>query len=92
MAQYTKNPEVVEAVRWNKSGDHDDISSLSVSTAKGKELCNSCGKPWSAHGMRELGHDMHDTVCPGKWVITHEDGRIEYMDDAAFQARYTVVK
>lgn len=91
MAKYTRNTETVEAARWSKIGDHAAITALSViSDEKGKEICTSCGRPMSAHGMRDLDGHQYDTICPGRWIITHEDGRTEYLDDATFQARYTM--
>lgn len=92
MAKFTKNPEVVEAVKWSKIDDHADINMLSISVSKGKELCASCGQPLSAHGMRCIGVSMSDWICPGRWIITHEDNQIEYLDDTTFQARYSPLK
>lgn len=93
MAKYQKNTETVEAAQWSKVGDHAAITVLSVSSeAKGKEICTSCGRPMSAHGMRDLDGRLYDTICPGRWIITHEDGRIEYLDDAAFQKMFTAVE
>lgn len=92
MATYTKNPEIVSAVQWSKTGDHAYIVALNPPEKRAKELCTSCGRPLSEHGKRELDESLHDTICPGWWVITREDGRIEYLTDAKFQARYTAVK
>lgn len=90
MAQYTKNPEVIEAVQWTKEGDHADIKALTVTGVKAKEICTSCGQPMSAHGMRVLDESLHDTLCPGWWVVTGEDGLIEYVKgDTKFKARFT---
>ena len=90
MAKYTKNPEVVEAVRWTKVGDHSDIVAAKVREANKNDLCGSCGMPLKDHGSTQEDV-LYTTICPGKWIITREDGRIEYLDDATFQKRYTVV-
>jgi len=89
--KYQRSLEIVDAVPWTKVGDHADITALSVSSEGGKKPCSICGQPLSAHGIRDAG-GLHDTICPGKWIITREDGRIEYLDDATFQARYTALK
>lgn len=95
MAKYTKQPEIVDAVQWSKVGDAEGATIVAHADAEkdGKRLCARCGQPISAHGMRVLGPDrFFNGVCPGMWIITREDGRIEYLDDATFQARYTIVK
>lgn len=94
MAKYTKKQEIVEAVRWSKAGDHEKIDDIKekVPKEKGDEICNSCGLPISAHGIRNLDPWHYDMVCPGRWIVTREDGQIEYLDDETFQARYTTVK
>lgn len=93
MAKYQKNIETVEAAQWSKVGDHVAITTLSVSSeAVGKKICTSCGQPMSAHGMRDLDGHLCDTICPGRWIITRENGRIEYLDDAAFQKMFTAVE
>jgi hypothetical protein len=93
MAKYSKKQEVVDAVQWSKIRDHEKIEDIAqkVTKERGDEICNSCGLPMSAHGIRNLDPWHYDMVCPGRWVITREDGRIEYLDDATFQKRYTVV-
>lgn len=35
---------------------------------------------------------MRGLICPGTWMITREDGRIEYLDDETFKARYEALK
>jgi len=90
VAKYVKNPEVVEAVRWIKVGDHPDITAAKVSESKEKDICPLCGFPLKSHGST-METVFASTICPGKWIITREDGRIEYLDDATFQKRYTVV-
>lgn len=94
MAKYLKNQEMVDAVQWSKTGDHEKIKTFSdkISTEKGKEICNACSSAMSNHGCRELDGGHYDVVCPGRWIITHEDGCIEYLDDATFQARYSLLK
>lgn len=91
MAKYIKNPEIVNAVQWLKAEDHDSVIGIALSENEGKNVCVECGRPLSAHGI------MKDTifqgkVCPGRWIVTHEDGRTEYLDDATFQARYSLLK
>lgn len=93
MAKYTRNTETVEAAQWSKVGDHAAITVLSLSSeAKGKEICTSCGQPMSAHGVRVLGGGLHDLICPGHWIMTRKDGRLQYLDDLTFQDRYTLLK
>lgn len=89
MAQYTRNAETIEAVQWSKIGDCSDVTSLDAKDAKA--VCTTCGQLMSAHGSQQVSDDLSNIVCPGKWIITREDGRIEYLDDATFQKRYTVV-
>ena len=91
MAQYLRNAEVVNAVLWEKVGDHDEVISSSLSASDGKKICARCGLPLSGHGTSK-GAIFRTTVCPGRWIVTREDGRIEYLDDATFKARYIEVK
>jgi len=94
MANYTKKQEVVDAVQWLKTGDHPKIDSIAtkISAEKGEETCNSCGLPISVHGIQDLDGRLFNTICPGSWIITREDGRFEYLNDATFRARYSVAK
>jgi len=68
MAKYRKKPVVVEAVQWNKDGNHPDVVEIPLSvleTIKDRSTAigiNECR--WI--GTLEGGH----IVSPGDWIIT----------------------
>lgn len=91
MAFYIKKAEVVEASQWTKVGDLEIIETLSRSDAKA--LCPTCGMPLQDHGEHVLARGWQTVkICPGMWIVKREDGRVEYLDDATFKARYEGVK
>jgi hypothetical protein len=53
--------EVLEAVQWNKHGDHPDVTEM----GPGDKAAACCGRPGREHGhMEERGR-----VCPGEWLL-----------------------
>ena len=71
---YSPNIRYIEAIQWNKVGDHPLIEAVSPETVryltKGyytKGGC-SCNHTWEEHGtlIKKGGIDV--TVCPGDYV------------------------
>lgn len=91
MAKYTKLLEIVEAVQVSKVADSDVLAAYDAKASQVGKACPQCGQAWELHLTRPLGAVWYDLICPGTWLITREDGRIEYLDDATFQKRYTIV-
>lgn len=91
MSKYFKNQETVDAVMWSKIGDHPDIIKAQVKEEYSKDICSVCGSPLKGHGTT-VDRVFRNIICPGKWIITHEDGRIEYLDDAIFKKRYSEIE
>jgi hypothetical protein len=88
---YIRRPEIVEAVQWNKVGDHDDITAMSLANKEKDAKCDICGLLFQDHGMRTLNALMQDTICPGMWIVDTENG-LQYVNDKIFLERYELVK
>ena len=106
MKKFRTKPEIVEAEQWfkveylDKEGNKTDIVepplrySLDVGYYRhpsypGSTLCHLCHKPLHAHGW--IGHHMMScTVCPGNYVIKHEDGIYTSCNPDLFKENYEV--
>lgn len=90
--KYSKLPEIVEAVQVSKVTDSDVLAAYDVKASQVGKACPKCGQLWELHLIRPLDTVWYDLICPGTWLITREDGRIEYLDDATFKTRYENIK
>lgn len=102
--KYVSKPQTVEAVQWFKNGDHPNDGEERHPTEgwlyegkvvrrfrhpyiSGDTICNQCGAIADVHGW--IGQTGHlERVCPGNWVITHEDGIISCCDTEEFELLY----
>lgn len=83
MTVYVKRPETVEAVQWNKEGDHPRVSLL-----RDGPPCPWCNRPAEEHGRLQDGaNTLGHTVCPGDYVV--KEGLAEYvMNRVVFEKHY----
>jgi hypothetical protein len=89
MKLYTR-PRPVEAVQWNKDGDHPAVrfSHNIIDEQDGRigryaAYTSTTGKRKEPKPVFTIGGRRSNTeVHPGDWIITHEDGRIEVMTDS----------
>lgn len=51
----------------------------------GTDLHRACGSSWDIHGWIK---DGNQTVCPGDWVVTVEDGKYEVVKQNMFDVDY----
>ena len=106
MAKYRKKPVVIEAVQWNKNGDHplDGIAiekPFSVEgelvryyrTPKmdGQDECKYCGQKMHFHGWIDTMEGGH-IVCPGDWIITGVAGENYPCKNEVFIKTYEAVE
>lgn len=78
-------PETVFAVRWNKFGDHPEITTKIMDT----EDWQTCGHIANVHGKLDLGDGRIYGVCPGSWIICNEaGGAIGWRGDKEFRHIY----
>lgn len=101
MPEYEGPGEKVEAARWFQNGDHpkDEYVAPSINEGKfvrrfrhpkikGTIYCNKCGYMMHDHGwVDQYGQGV--VICPGNWVIEHEDGMVTTMDHERFEKEYT---
>lgn len=94
---YRKRPAQVHAVRWWRNGDHpgDGPSSREGKIVKHYRdqavhvgtVCPYCMEHMLDHGWIEaeiIGY----IVCPGDWVVTHDNGETYPVTDDSFQRIY----
>lgn len=77
MPRYRKKPVVIDAVRWNRHGDHPAVERYEkrsdVDARYDDIRCGSCRCSDQAHGWVPTLEGGH-IVCPGDWVITGVKG------------------
>lgn len=83
-----KKPVIIEAVQWNKMGDHPAV----LEVEKGPyisipETCSKCGKPMKEHGFIDTLEDGH-IVCPTDWIMTGVKGENYPIKDDIFRETY----
>lgn len=62
-------PEVVEAILWNKFGDHPDVRYFNHPKILGHWLCQECYERFDKHGWIDISPNGI-TVCPGNYVYS----------------------
>ncbi len=66
--KYQKKPVIVDAVQWNKHGDHPEVISF---TDKWKDLaggtCHVCRRVLSKHGYL-AGLELHENKTAAEWM------------------------
>lgn len=93
MAQYTKVNEIVDVVQVTDAKESLDGVTLAYYVTGKDDLCPKCGQLVSLHRKHVIYPKyMEIVLCPGSWIVKREDGRIEYLSDTDFKARYEVVK
>lgn len=83
--KFRKKPVVIEAIRWFKSGDHENVRAFDARSSI--DLCKHCDKPLVEHGWistKEGGH----IACPGDWIITGVQGEQYPCKPNIFAATY----
>lgn len=66
MPKYRKKPVIIEAVKWEKHGDHPEVEYLDIDKY---HTCPQCGENMQDHGWIDTLEGGH-RVCPGDFVIT----------------------
>lgn len=86
MAKYRKKPIVIDAIQWNKDGDHPNVVSIPAKvqdTIEERTAAVGIGDcRWI--GTLEGGH----IVCPGDWIITGVHGEQYPCKPDIFAATY----
>lgn len=85
--KYRSKPVIVEAVQWNKPGDHPAVCAV--------EHFNTSARPaaWEIEGYSVRGKQGWSCVNPGDWIITEPDGSGHYpCADSVFRAKYEPVE
>ena len=85
---YEKKRREVEAVQWNKHGDHPAVEPFP------KYLnvlrCDTCRHKLSAHGVFQLGGGHPRVVCPGDFIRVIGKINPEHWPKAIFEANFEV--
>ena len=72
MPTFIKKPDTVEAVQWNKDGDHPAvIETPGLKQSDG--MCDRCDKGHALHGTMLVGWGLDKVVCPGDWIVQDSD-------------------
>ena len=74
MAKYQIKSEI-EAVQWNKPGDHPAVSALICPLGTGDVECLGCGSTEAKHGWLGDYDQLGTRVCPGDYIIEYSDPR-----------------
>lgn len=75
MAKYRRAPPAVDAIRWNRHGDHPLAAAHSQS-----ESLHGCGRSYAEHGHLAA---LDTLVCPGMWIV-NDHGVVSLWSDADF--------
>ena len=74
--KYRSKPELVDAVQWNKMGDHPAVYLHGrVNNTRVYRLENS-----------------YETVCAGDYILTHSDGSLSVLSKEEFEGKYEKVE
>ena len=87
MKEYRKRPTTVEALRWNKVGDHPAVVGADGYWAEGADPCRVCGMSMTLHGWNE----GDDQLCPGDWLVDDGDGAEVWGDQEFCDAHEGVI-
>jgi hypothetical protein len=90
MKKLVKN-EVVEIVQWNRLGDHAQVKLMDVSKSKTTPVDKKCGKLWSEHGVLHA-RDRIEIVCPGEYIVTHDNDTYEKVNEDQLKDKYEDIK
>ena len=83
---YEKKRRYVDAVQWNKDGDHEKVEPFPPHLNVIK--CDDCGRRLCDHGMLQHGaRDLPSIVCPGDFIV--KDGlSLEHWPKELFNANF----
>lgn len=92
MGNYRKKPVVVEAVQWNKHGDHPAVRSTSYSEVADELGTSGCSQEppcwgWEALGVIDTLEGRH-IVTPGDWIVRGVKGEFYPVKPDIFDATY----
>lgn len=98
--QFFHGALMLDASEWEKNGDHPEDGPEQVEgkvvryfrrpDVSGDDRCDFCDWTMSAHGWIDSGKDG-ETVCPGDWIVTEEDGSFFPVHADDFAVDYTPV-
>ena len=95
MAKYRKRPVIVEAVQWNgfySEPKLDCIEKQEDNDISVSGICAACGMPRIDHGClpldRTAGFERLQIVCPGDWIVTHDDQSHSVYKPNVFKEKY----
>jgi hypothetical protein len=93
MTKFRKKPVVIEATRWFKQGDHENVKSRGMVPEHFNHKCTKCGCYTEDHGdIKTLeGKGGAQEVCPGDWIITGVQGENYPCKPDIFSATYEAV-
>lgn len=93
MAKYVKKPIPIEAIQWNKDGDHTNVKRVYIPQDLDPPACEKCGQPARLHGtiITLEGKGGAQEVCPGDWIITGVQGENYPCKPDIFAATYDQV-
>lgn len=83
MPKFRKKPVEVEAVEWNKAGDHPAVGHYSDDSTP----CHYCHLPIYGHGWIDTLEGGH-IVCPGDYVVTGVQGENYPVKPSIFRQTY----
>lgn len=74
MSKFLIKPQICEAVRWQKDGDHKAVTLAGGgASSRAAMKCSECGYTMGRHGYVDvLGKKV--MVCPGDYIVTQPTG------------------
>ena len=88
--RYRKIPVEIEAVRWEKMGDHENIVKLSNGDVPWN--CPCCTRALADHGWLDTLEGKEFRVCPGDYIITGVKGELYPCKPEIFEMTYEKVE
>ena len=95
MVRCRQKPPELEAVQWNKPGDHFLVEPYGFIPSHHNPLCDRCGRNLEKHGKladyRRIAI-IHHRVCPGDWIL--EDvftGEVSYCSQLHFEQLFDMI-
>ena len=68
-----RRTQALEAIRWNRHGDHLDVMPYTYGDTLSELECPDCGQALKDHGwLPSLRENTGRRVCPGMWIVQTE--------------------